>query len=225
MNTCYANDRKAHRLGLALLCAMAAAAGACTGDVTTGFGDSEGDSKHMKGAGGRSVAEYWPSIDIPMSQNTRMLSFEMLRSEVQRATGLDWALGGVSQWEPNRAALGGADYVSTFADDLTPSQQRIVLLRKMAFTVCGDLVAQEGGSETREVFDVLDPADPASVTSADADSQIASLHYRFFLEEAEEIDIAESKELLSVLSAEGGSEAAWRGVCASFLGSMRFLSY
>ena len=43
----------------------------------------------------------------------------------------------------DRGAFGAADYQSTFVDDLTPSQQRIVLIRKMAFQVCGDVVEAE----------------------------------------------------------------------------------
>src|SRR5262249_47945791 len=120
----------------------------CTGEVA-----SPGiENADVMGAGGRNIAEDWPAIDVPLSQNTRLLSCEMLRAEVKRATGKSWVVAGVDQWEKNRGSLGGADYTSTFADDLTPSQQRVVLVRKMGFAVCGDLVTAESGAATRAVF-------------------------------------------------------------------------
>ena len=178
----------------------------------------------MSGAGGRDIAEYWPTIDVPLSQNTRMLSYDMLKAEVMRATGHSWVIAGADQWEKNRGPLGGADFVTTFADDLTPSQARIVLIRKMAFQVCGDLVAGEAGATTRTVFADVDPGaqiDPAGDTTK---AQVTSMFRRFFLEDPTQDDIADSLALIGKI-APTGSQAAWRGVCASYLGSLRFLTY
>ncbi|HUS28872.1 MAG TPA: hypothetical protein VMZ53_10185 [Kofleriaceae bacterium] len=195
---------------------------ACTGEVTNpGVSNEE-----MAGAGGRNIAEYWPSIDVPLSQNTRMLGFDMMRSEVKRVTGRSWVVAGVDQWERNRGSLGGADFETTFSDDLTPSQQRLVLVRKMAFQVCGDLVAAEAGVATREVFTELDPGaafDPASATT---EAQIRALFKRFFLEEPAADDISDAKALLATLAPGGtAGRTAWRGLCTSYLASMRFLTY
>lgn len=195
----------------------------CTGEVSKG-GNGSADSFEMEGAGGRDIAEYWPNIDIPLSQNTRMLSFEMLRSEVMRATGRSWIVASVDQWEKNRSSFGGADFVTTFADDITPSQQRIVLVRKMAFAVCGDLVAAEAGAATRAVFDVVDPGAP--IDAAKSKDQIRSMFRHFFLSDATDSDIADSETLIKALAPTGAeSRIAWRGVCASYIASMRFLTY
>jgi hypothetical protein len=202
---------------------LALALVACTGEVTTpGI-----ENQEMSGAGGRNLAEYWPSISVPLSQNTRMLSYEMLRSEVKRATGKSWVVAGVDQWERNRGSLGGADYTTTFADDLTPSQQRIVLVRKMAFQVCGDVVAAEAGATaTREVFTELDPGAAFDPAGASTEAQIRALFKRFFLEDASAEDLTEAKALLTTLSPDGSSgRIAWRGLCTGYLASMRFLTY
>lgn len=195
----------------------------CTiGDVALEPGEVDPDE--LKGAGGRDLSEYWPSIDIPLSQNTRMLSFDMMRNEVMRATGRTWVINGTDQWEPNRTGLGGADYVTIFAEDLTPSQQRMVLWRRMAFQVCGDLVAAEAGAPTRAVFTVVDPGAAIDAAAASTASQIRALFRRFFLSDAEDEDVADSLALVSTL-APGGPDVAWRGLCAAYLGSMRFVTY
>jgi len=197
----------------------------CTGEVGSAGGGG-GSSFEMSGAGGRDISEYWLSLDIPLSQNTRMLSFEMLRSEVDRATGRSWVVAGADQWDLNRGPLGGADYATTFADDLTPSQQRIVLIRKMAFAVCGDLVTAEAGSVSPAIFTELDPGAAFDAAAANTKAQISALFRRFFLADASAVDIADGQALLAALSPDGSDgRIAWRGVCASYLASMRFLTY
>ena len=197
---------------------------ACTGEIEKTGGTPV--SNELLGAGGRDISEYWQSLDVPLSQNTRMLSYPMLRSEVTRATGKSWVVNSVDQWERNRGPLGGADHVTTFTDDLTPSQQRIVLIRKMAFSVCGDLVAAEAGTATRTVFTAIDPGAAFDAASATTKAQITSVFHRFFLSEPEEEDFVDGVALLTKLSPAGDQgRIAWRGLCAAYLGSMRFLTY
>lgn len=213
---------KTARARVAVLAAACLTTGAaCTGQVTS-ENPSGGDPIEMSGAGGRDIAEYWPDLEIPLSQNTRMLSPDMLQAEVMRATGRSWVVNSVDQWERNRGPLGGADYATTFADDLTPSQQRIVLLRKMAFSVCGDLVTAEGGAATRTVFTDVDPAAAVDATAAATKTQITSLYKRFFLAEPSDADVADTQALISNLGTDG--KIVWRGVCASYIASMRFLT-
>jgi hypothetical protein len=197
---------------------------ACTGEIEKTGGPAV--SNELLGAGGRDISEYWQSIDVPLSQNTRMLSYPMLRSEVTRAIGQSWVVNGVDQWERNRGPLGGADHVTSFTDDLTPSQQRIVLIRKMSFAVCGALVAAEAGMATRTVFTDLDPGAAFDVSSAATKAQITSLFRRVFLSDPEDADLLDGAALLSKLSPAGDQgRIAWRGLCAAYLGSMRFLTY
>jgi hypothetical protein len=201
---------------------VVALAGCTIGDVSIDQGETDPDE--VKGAGGRDLTEYWPNIDIPLSQNTRMLSFEMMRNEVQRATGRSWVVGDADQWEANRIALGGADYETVFAEDLTPSQQRMVLWRRMAFQVCGDLVAAESGAATRAVFTVLDPAAALNTSAPGTADQVRALFRRFFLSDPTDEDIGDSLNLLSTLNTTDAA-TAWRGLCAGYLGSMRFVTY
>jgi hypothetical protein len=209
------------RSGALLAAGLAVILSACTGEISK---DGNGPaSDEMAGAGGRDISEYWQNIDYALSQNTRMLSYSMLRSEVTRATGRSWVIAGADQWDRNRGPLGGADYVTTFADDLTPSQQRIVLIRKMAFQVCGDLITAEAGVAARTVFTELDPGVAIDAASAATKSQIAALYRRFFLEDASDADLADGAALLGKLGTD--PKVAWRGLCASYLGSMRFLTY
>jgi hypothetical protein len=210
------------RLGALLAAGLAVLLSACTGEISKGEGAGPA-SDEMAGAGGRDVSEYWQNIDHALSQNTRMLSYSMLRSEVMRATGRSWMSGGADQWEKNRGPLGGADYVTTFADDLTPSQQRIVLIRKMAFQVCGDLVTAEAGAATRTVFTEVDPGVAIDATAAVTKSQIGAMYHRFFLEDASDADLADGAALLGKLGTD--PKIAWRGLCVSYLSSMRFLTY
>lgn len=207
-------------LALGLLTGIAS----CNGNI--GDTDTSGESVEMEGAGGRDISEYWPSIDVPLSQNTRMLSYAMLKSEVMRATGRSWVIAGADQWERNKGPLGGADFVSTFADDLTPSQARIVLIRKMAFAVCGDVITAEAGAATRTVFTDIDPGAAFDPTGGTAKAQIQSLFKRVFLDDASPEDVADGVALLKALSPAGDNgRVAWRGLCAAYLGSMRFLTY
>src|SRR5262245_60722400 len=67
--------------------------------------DGEDNSHELEGAGGRELLVDWPAIDIPYSENAKMLNFEMLRNEVKRVTGRSWVEGGVDQWALHRTVL------------------------------------------------------------------------------------------------------------------------
>jgi hypothetical protein len=162
---------------------------------------------------------------VPYGENTRMLNFEQIRSEVTRATGRSWVVSGVDQWELNRSVLGGADYVKSFNDDRSPNQQKLVTLRKMAFGVCGDVVTAEAGQGTRTVFSVVDPAVTIDTTNAGVTQQVQALWKRFFRVAPDAADVTESLTALSSLQTMSNSREAWRGLCAAYTVSMRFLSY
>ena len=74
------------------------------------------------------------------------------------------------------------------------------------------------------MFAVLDPG-AAIVPSATATAdQVRALYRRFFLTDADADDVSDSLTLLATL-APSGANAAWRGLCAAYLGSMRFVTY
>lgn len=194
----------------------------CWGSIDqSGDDEKTPDPDELIGAGDRDITDFWPSIDLPYSENTQLLSFDMLRNEVLRATGISWVEGGTDQWNSNRSILGGADYVNTFTDDRTISQQKIVTIRKMAFSVCGDVVATDAGS----VFTDVSPDAAIAADDSSVQAQVRSMFTRFFLVEPSESQVAESSQLLLDLQAQGGSGEAWRGLCGAYLASMRFLTY
>jgi hypothetical protein len=180
----------------------------------------------LEGAGGRDITEFWNLLDPPFSFNTRMLAFDMMKSEVKRATALSWNISGVDQWELNRAPLGGADYVTGFTEDTTPSQQKLVLWRKMAYQVCEDAVVRDAGKTTRVLFADVDPAVAISASSPAVAAQVQSLYTRFFFDPAPASEVTRATTLLTAAYADASdAKQAWRALCVGYLGSMKFLTY
>ena len=209
--------------------------GLTTAGLTTGVMGTEEDpgvvtpppeDLRLVGAAGRDLTEFWEILEVPLSQNAKMLGFDMMKSEVMRATGLSWLEGGADQWERNRDAFGAADYRTNFSEDLTPSQQKLVLWRKMAYQVCQDAVARDAGRVTRVLFTEVDPALPISTSNAAVNAQLDGLYRRFFLDPPPAADLALASGLLAAAFADGGDpKEAWRDLCVGLLGSMKFLTY
>ncbi len=210
----------------------------CDGRINSAGGDDGGGggggsdtdagtpiNQDLVGAGDRDLLADWPSINLPFSDNTKMLNFVQLRNEVQRATTMTWVDQGVDQWTANQSILGGADFVESWQYDISPNQQKMLTIRRMAFRVCGDLVASEQGQATRTVFGVVDPAVAIDAGAASTQEQVRALFKRFFFEEIEDQALTDSLSLLSDLQGLDGQEEAWRGLCTAYLSSMRFLSY
>jgi hypothetical protein len=206
---------------------------ACLGEFQpggAGGGDGGGvlpNDERLKGAGGRDLTEFWDTLAVPLSANAKVLAFDMMKSEVERATaGLSWSVAGVDQWERNRAAFGGADYQTSFIEDISPSQQKIVLWRKMAYQVCLDAVNRDAGKPTRVLFGDVDPARAITAGDAAVQSQIEGLYERFFLDPPSVTEVNESAALLQAAYSDGAdAKEAWRALCVGYLGSMKFLTY
>lgn len=181
----------------------------------------------LKGAGGRDLTEFWDQLSVPLSANVKMLTFDMMKSEVKRATGgLSWVIAGADQWESNRAAFGGPNYQTTFTEDITPSPQKILLWRKMAYQVCRDAVVRDAGKPTRVMFTEVDPGAPISTSNAAVTAQIEGLYQRFFLEAPTAAETTRASSLLAAAFADGSDpKEAWRALCVGYLASMKFLSY
>jgi len=180
----------------------------------------------LVGAGGRDLTEFWDPIPVAYSNNVKMLSFDMMVTEVKRALDLSWKVGGVDQWEANRSTLGGANYQTTFSEDITPSQQKVLLWRKMAYQVCADAVARDAGKTTRVVFTDVDPGVAVSTSNAAVNAQVDSLYQRFFLEDAPAAEHTRATTLLAAAYADGtDAKEAWRALCVGYLASLKFLSY
>ena len=184
------------------------------------------EDDRLKGAGGRNLIEFWDFLAVPLSANVKMLTFEMMKAEVKRATGLSWVVAGADQWESNRATFGGPNYQTTFTEDITPSPQKILLWRKMAYQVCLDAVVRDAGKTTRVMFTDVDPGLPISTSNAAVNAQIGSLYQRMFLEAPSAQETARASGLLAAAFADGNDpKEAWRALCVGYLASMKFLSY
>ena len=122
------------------------------GDLTLPPADNR-----LQGAGGSDLTGFWGALDVPLSANAKMLAFDMMKGEVERATALSWVVAGADQWERNRAAFGGPNFQTTFIVDITPSSQKILLWRKMAYQVCLDAVTRDAGKLSRTLFTEVDP--------------------------------------------------------------------
>lgn len=180
----------------------------------------------LQGAGGRDLTEFWESLAVPLSANVKMLTFDMMKAEVKRATGLSWVVATADQWESNRAAFGGPNYTTAFAEDITPSPQKILLWRKMAYQVCLDAVVRDAGKTTRVMFTDVDPALPISTSNAAVNAQIGGLYQRMFLEAPSAQELTRASGLLAAAFADGSDpKEAWRALCVGYLASMKFLSY
>lgn len=180
----------------------------------------------LQGVGGRNITEFWEELEVPLSANAKMLSFDMMKKEVQRAVGVSWVVGGEDQWEKNRATLGGADYTSSFVEDITPSQQKVVLWRSLAWQVCQDAVNNDAGKTARTVFADVDPGAALTPSSAAAKDQVRKLYLRFLLENPSESELSASTSLLADSFNESKDpKTAWRMVCVGLLGSMKFVTY
>jgi|GEM_PF-2400389 len=184
------------------------------------------EDDRLKGAGGRDLTEFWEQLTVPYSANVKMLTFDMMKAEVKRTTGSSWVVAGTDQWESNRAAFGGANYTTTFTEDITPSPQKILLWRKMAYQVCLDAVVRDAGKASRVVFTDVDPGVAISTSNAAVNAQVAGLYQRFFLEEPTPQDVTRASGLLAAAFADGSDpKEAWRALCVGYLASMKFLSY
>jgi len=200
----------------------------CSGEIESdGKGGSDDnipvDRTELVGAGGRDVTTDWPSQGVPFANNTKVLSFSMLRNEVTRAVGRSWLRSGADQWESNRTVLGGADYKVSWVEDRSINQQKIMTVRQMASAVCADLVTAEIASRT--VFIHVDPNQQIDVNQSAVVEQIKHLFVRIILEPASDVEVADAKALLADLQTQGTPRRAWEGLCASYLASTRFLSY
>ncbi len=190
-----------------------------------GLGKTSEDDR-LVGAGGRDLTAFWETLDVPLSANVKLLAFDMMKAEVKRATGLSWVVGGVDQWESNRAAFGGANYTTSFTEDITPSPQKTLLWRKMAYQVCLDAVARDAGKSTRVMFIEVDPSVAISSSSAAVNAQINGLYQRFFLEAPSPQEVTRASGLLAAAFADGADpKETWRALCVGYLASMKFLSY
>ncbi len=188
---------------------------------------SEGQSipDSLVGTNGRLIIQDWLDIESPGTQNTKMMTFQQIKAEVDRAAGINWTDQGVDQWELSKSVLRFANYIDNWQSNRIPSQQKQVTLRKMAYKVCEDLVLQDAGQPTRTFFTEVDPALPIDTTAASVATQVESIYQRIHLVAPTTAETTDALALLTELQTLADSQQAWRGFCAGQLMSMRFLTY
>jgi hypothetical protein len=176
------------------------------------IGASAGNQTHV-------ISDGWETAAVPYGDNVKLLSYAQMQSEVERATGVVWP-----DWAANRVVFGGADYVTTFSDDRTPSGTKLLTWRKMAFDVCGTMIGAEAAKPS--LFTAISPTVAISASDPKVAAQVKLVFARFFLENPAQADVDASTKALGDLIAAGGSpQDAWTGLCVGYLSSMRFLTY
>lgn len=187
-------------------------ANAPTGSADPLVGASAGGTTHV-------VSDDWQEAAVPYGDNVKTLNFEQLQAEVVRATGVT-----TIDWDSKQATFGGADYVSTFQEDRTPSATKMVALRKIAFDACTALLTKESSKQT--LFSAISPKTAINATDPNVAAQVKLIFTRVFFEEPEAADVDASTQALADLTAAGATSVdAWTGLCVGYLSSMRFLSY
>ena len=165
------------------------------------------------------ISEDWAEAPVPYGDNVKMLRFQQMQAEVERATGVTW-----SNWAANRAAFGGVDFRATFYEDRTPSATKLLIWRRMAFDVCAELVGTETNAPV--LFTAIAPTETVAATDPKVTAQVKLVFARFFLEEPRPEEIAASTKALAATIESGGSpEEAWTALCVGYVSSMRFLTY
>ena len=182
------------------------------------------NSLGLAGATSRRRGQAWKFL---MGRNTKFLSYLQLRGEIRRTLDRSWVVDGVDQWGSHRTVLGGADFNRSWVADRTPNQQKIVTIRKMAFQVCGSVVAEEAGAPAaqRVVFSRVNPGQNINIEAQGVQNQVRDLWQRFFLEQATQGQLDASLAGLLEAQTLANSRTAWQSLCAAYITSTRFLTY
>lgn len=154
------------------------------------------------------ISDTWEPVPFEGGNNVKFLSFAQMQREVERATRVQW--GG---WDALRVPFGAPDFQTRYSEDRIPTGSKVVAWRKMAYDVCGTMVAREADL-------------PAIGTgSPEVRERARILWVRFFQEPPADPDLELLVQTLEVLAANGSTTDAWTGACAGLLSSIKFLSY
>lgn len=201
------------------------AAGACTvGGGGGGGGEQPPDDEPVIGAsaGGETnvISDGWIVEPVHGGNNLKLISFAQMQAEVLRATGVNYA-----KWDKNRAVFGAVDFKSSFVEDRIPTATKLLSWRKIAFSVCADMVKNE--TTAPKLFSSIAPTAAIAADDAKVVAQVKAIFAKFFFEppNAQELEIS-LKALVDTLAAPGGTPSdAWTNLCVGYLSSMRFLTY
>lgn len=206
---------------IALLAPIGMLAFGCT--VGGGNDPSPADDDPIIGAsaGGQTniVSDSWEVASVHAGNNLKMLNFAQMQSEVLRATGVTY-----SAWGDNRVVFGSPDFKTSYLEDRLPTATKILTWRKIAYSVCGDMIANE--KATPALFSSIAPT--AAIDAADSKvvAQVKAIFTKFFLEPPTTGEVAVSTKALADSIAAGGAPTdAWKSLCVAYLSSMRFLTY
>lgn len=175
-------------------------------------GATAGDQTHI-------ISDDWEVAPVRLGNNLKMLNFAQMQSELLRATSVAYG-----DWAENRAVFGAPDFKTSFQEDRTPTATKILTWRKIAFSVCGEMVKNE--TTTPVVFSSIAPTAAISADDPKVKAQITAIFTKFFLEPPAPADVdASAKALVDTVAAGGPPAEAWTGLCVAYLSSMRFLTY
>lgn len=205
----------------ALVALVTGVCGACTG--TIGSGNTEEDDGPVVGstAGGMTniISDGWEIAPVRHGNSLKMLKFSQMKNEVLRATTVAYA-----KWDALRPTFGVPDFATRFDEDRTPTATKIVMWRKVAYSVCKDMVAKE--QKTPAIFSSISPSATIGAEDPAVAKQVEIIFTRFFLEPPSPDAVSQSIKTLTGIVAKGGSPTeAWGSLCMAYLSSMRFLTY
>lgn len=214
--------RRKANLGIAVAACLGFAGGACTvGGAGRNAQPPDDEPVIGASAGGQTnvISENWELASVHAGNNLKMLNFEQMQAEVLRATSITY-----SAWAENQVVFGAPDYKTTFQEDRTPTATKILTWRKIAFSVCTSMVKKEAA--TPQLFSSIAPTAAISADDPKVTAQITAMFTKIFLEPptSSELD-ASSKALVDTAAAGASPTQAWSSLCASYLSSMRFLTY
>lgn len=208
-------------LGFLVVGGIGLAGGSCT--VGGGGSDQPADDDPVVGAsaGGQTniISDGWEVASVHAGNNMKMLNFTQMQSEVLRATGITY-----SGWTDSRVVFGAPDFKTSFQEDRTPTATKILTWRKIAFSVCGDMIKKE--TTTPTLFSAIAPT--AAIDAADSKvvAQVTAVFTKFFLEPPVSAEVeASTKALVDTVAAGSTPGEAWTNLCVAYLSSMRFLTY
>jgi len=198
--------------------------GACTVGGGSGGDTAPPDDEPVIGssAGGETniISDGWAVETVHGGNNLKLISFAQMQAEVLRATGVNYA-----KWEKNRAVFGAVDFKTSFVEDRIPTGTKLLTWRKIAFSVCGDMVNNE--TTTPKLFSSMAPTAAIAADDPKVAAQVKAIFTKFFFEPptAKELEIS-IKALTDTLAVPGGTPSiAWTNLCVGYLSSMRFLTY
>jgi hypothetical protein len=174
----------------------------------------------------RAVAQ---SPEYRAKQNLKLMTRELYRRAMGRATDVAWKVGTKSGWDVYYDKVGGMDYRKIEYRDRRPGTGHSLVQFKGAAESCDEFVKREAERERskRVWLNMLD-ATTTKPTDKQLDQAIGTLFLRAVGRPWEKVaadDRQLMKGLFQSVSSKHGVEHGWRAVCTAMFGSEDYALY